>query len=69
MKFRVGEAMENDTKTSEKIIEADDYVSALERVIDEANLYCEPADIEAQKCKDKMNAFCAENNRLKTWWD
>ena len=47
MKYKVGD-MANGQQTSEEIIETDDYVKALETVIEQANLYCEPADEEAE---------------------
>lgn len=42
-KFKIGD-MANGTETSEEIIEADNYVEALKQLVENANLYCEPAD-------------------------
>ena len=45
-KFEVGD-IANGVKTSEKYMEAIDYVAALERVVEDANLYVEGWDKEA----------------------
>lgn len=68
MKFKIGD-IANGIETSEQIIEAEDYVEALERLVKDSNLYCYPKDIEARKCVDKINDFCRENNRILGWWD
>ena len=47
-KFEVGD-MANGVKTSEKYMEACNYVTALERVVADANLYVEGWDEEAEK--------------------
>ena len=47
-KFEVGD-IANGVKTSEKYMEAIDYVTALERVVADANLYVEGWDEEAEK--------------------
>ena len=47
-KFRIGDTA-NGIRTSEEIIEAESYVEALERLVESANLYCEPVDEENQK--------------------
>ena len=47
-KFEVGD-IANGVKTSEKYMEAIDYVTALERVVEGANLYVEGWDKEAEE--------------------
>ena len=41
MKFRIGD-IANGEKTSEQIIKSESYIKALEQVLNECNLYCEP---------------------------
>lgn len=48
MKFRVGD-MANGVETSEEIIEAESYLDALEMVVGDANLYCEPIKEEKKQ--------------------
>jgi len=47
-KFRVGDTA-NGQETSEEIIEANNYVEALEQLIEHCNLYCKPADDETDE--------------------
>ena len=68
MEFRVGDKA-NGRETSERIIEADDYLSVLEELVETANLYCKPKDKEAKDCCDKINDFRRERNRLLFGWD
>lgn len=58
MKFKIGDKA-NGVETSEEIIEVNDYIEALEQLIEGANLYCEPADKEAEKHLDyDVRDFC-----------
>lgn len=43
MKFRIGDMVDGQ-ELSEQTIEAKDYVSALEQLVEDANLYCEPVN-------------------------
>ena len=66
MLFRIGD-IANEQETSDETIECNDYVSALEKLVEEANLYCKPADKEAENCKDMVDEFVRENSRLGFW--
>lgn len=68
MRFKIGD-MANGYETSEQIVEFDDYVEALEQLVEDANLYCKPADDEAEKCQEQIEEFCRENNRVLGWND
>jgi hypothetical protein len=45
-KFKIGD-IANGVETSETIVEANDYIQALERVVASANLYVKGADEES----------------------
>ena len=66
MKFKVGDVA-NGVETSEQIIEANDYLSVLEQLVKDANLYCRPENKEAEICENMINDFVRENNRLGNW--
>ena len=56
MKFKVGD-IANGIETSEEIIDVPDYISALEQVLEIANIYVYPYDTAAKLCKEKVNHF------------
>jgi endonuclease III len=68
MKFQIGD-IANGQETSKVIIEDMDYVEVLEMMVKDANLYCKPADKEAESCVNQINDFCRENNRILGWED
>ena len=74
MKFRVGD-IANGVKTSEQIIGAKDYETALEQLVVRANLYCEPVDypVTEEELLERINKvlskvskedFVEEANRI-----
>lgn len=67
MKFKIGD-IANGIQTSEQIIEEKDYISALENILKRCNVYCEPADKEAEGCVSLLLEFCEEQaNNIGTW--
>ena len=47
-KYKIGD-MSNGQEVSEVIIECDNYVDALERTVEDANLYCRPVEDESNE--------------------
>lgn len=66
MLFKIGDIV-NGVETSEQTVESTDYLSMLEKLVEDANLYCRPADKEAELCEEMINDFVRENNRLGNW--
>ncbi len=72
MKFRVGD-IANGVKTSEEIIEANNYLDALKMIVEDANLYCEPIEEKAETLAKELRKILRENilNRYDgpEYWD